>query len=174
MNKSERDELRRIIRQRTKVLRADIDARQAELIAEVDQRLDRQYTSDLKRWDDTQTLVNEAVLEANRRVNDVYRGFYGPEVWGERADRKVVFASPLDGPKKGQTIDRQKSVREIEVKVAQARTELERREVRLLEELAVGALESTDARDFLARIPTVGELVPSHRLAELTFDEGKS
>lgn len=48
------------------------------------------------------------------------------------------------------------------------RVELERREVTLLEELAVGTLESAEARDFLARIPTVGELVPSYRLAQIT------
>lgn len=167
MNKAERDELRRIIRQRTKVLRADIEARQAELISEVDRRLDEQYAAELKRWDDTQMLVKEVVGEANRRANDLYREYFGSERWGERHDRTVVSAAIPESPKRGQNADRSKAIREIDAKVAQARTELERREVALLEELAIGALESADARDFLSRIPTVGELVPSHRLTEL-------
>lgn len=167
MNKAERDELRRIIRQRTKVLRADIDARQAELISELDRQLDEQYAAELKRWDDTQMLIKEVVKEANRRANDVYRDYFGREQWGERHDRGVISALAHAGPKQGQFADRNKAIREIDAKVAQARTELERREVALLEELAVGALESADARQFLSRIPTVGELVPSHRLSQL-------
>lgn len=42
-----------------------------------------------------------------------------------------------------------------------------RQEADLLRSLAVDALESDEARSFLGRIPTVGELVPSVRLAEL-------
>lgn len=164
----ERNELRRIIRQRTKVLRADIDARRAELVVELDRQLKAETAADMKRWDDVQVVIKLAVEEANRRANDVYREFYGTEKWGVTHDRVVVHASTPDSPDGERRVDRREGLRQIEAKVSSAQAELERREVTLLEELAVGSLESAEAKDFMARIPTVAELVPSSRLAEIT------
>jgi hypothetical protein len=168
MTKSERDELRRIIRQRMKVLRADVSARQAELVAELDQRLTAWYAADLKAYNDVAYLVGEAVREANRKVNDLWRAYYGPDKWGVDADRPIVGAQPVAGPSQDRSTDRRTGIAQIEAQVRAALVELERREVALMEELAVGALESAEARDFLGRIPTVAELVPASRIAALT------
>ena len=55
----------------------------------------------------------------------------------------------------------------ITAQVKGALLRLDRDEADLLRTLAVGAIESEEARIFLDRIPTVGELVSSARLAEL-------
>lgn len=167
MNKSERDELRRLIRGRIKVLQADISTRRAELISELDQHLEGQYAAEMKRYDEGQFLIAEAVRAANRTANDVYREYFGKERWGEKADKQVVSAQQIEPPTREKSKERTTGVRAIEAKVLHARTELDRREQQLLEELTIGALESQDAKDFLARIPTVGELVPSSRLNEI-------
>lgn len=49
---------------------------------------------------------------------------------------------------------------------------LSRQEADLLSELAIGVLESAEARAFLGAIPTVGELVPAARLAQLEAQFG--
>ncbi len=168
---SERAELRRIIRQRTKVLRADIEARRTELVTELDRQLEAETSADMKRWNDVQGAIEEAVKEANRKANDLYREFYGADRWGISADKTVVYAQKPEGPPTERNNERRRRMRDIEAKVAGAHAELERREVTLLEELAIGALESAQAKDFLARIPTVAELVPSYRMAELAGGE---
>ena len=113
ITKAERTELRSIVRGQFKVLRAEFVQRQAELLAELEQRIaDRYGESDAGR-------------------------------------AKVAWR-----------------LREI-VEEAIA---LDRQEADLLRTLAVGALESEEARAFLAAIPTVGQLVPAARLAELDHD----
>lgn len=168
MNKTDRTELRGIIRRRMKVLRADIEARRRELYLQIDNQLERDYEADLKRWDDLQFLVQQAVDEANRKANDLYREHYGREKWGEKYDRPVVTADKPKGPARERQTEKTKRRAEVDSTVANAFVELDRCETDLLEELATGALESAEAKDFLARIPKVSELVPASRLEELT------
>ncbi len=54
--------------------------------------------------------------------------------------------------------------------VGDAKLKLARQEMDLLRDLSVGALKSEQAQQFLASIPSVGELVPRVRLAELEND----
>lgn len=175
MNKSERTELRGIIRRRMKVLRADIEARRRELYLDIDAQLERDYEADIKRWDDLQFLIGQAVDEANRKVNDLYRQHYGREVWGDKADRQLVTARTMESPQRERRAEMGQRRARVDATVAAAHVELDRREADILEELATGALESAEAQEFLARIPKVSELVPASRLEELTAnvtDEG--
>jgi hypothetical protein len=64
----------------------------------------------------------------------------------------------------------------IEAQIEGALMRLDREEADLLRTLAIGAIESEEARNFLSAIPTVAELVPASRLAELeaslTIEDG--
>lgn len=153
---------------RIKVLRADIEARRRELYLDIDAQLDREYEADIKAWDDLQFIIGEAVDEANRKVNDLYRQHYSREVWGEKTDKRLVTAVAPEAPQRQQNRKTYSRRAEVDATVATAFVELDRREADLLEELATGALESAEAREFLARIPKVSELVPASRLEELT------
>lgn len=168
MNKGERQELRGIIRRRMKVLRADIEARRRELYLDIDNTLEGQYQDELKQWDSTQFLIQQAVDEANRKVNDLYREFYGRQRWGETHDKAVVTAARMSGPERERQVEKMAGRAKVDATVAKAFVELDRRETDLLEELATGALESAEARQFLDRIPSVSELVPASRLEQLT------
>lgn len=175
MNKSERTELRGIIKRRIKVLRADIEARRRELYLDIDAQLDREYEADVKRWDDLQFVIGQAVDEANRKLNDLYRQHYGREVWGDKTDKTLVSARAPESPQRERHSEKTNRRAKVDSTVATAFVELDRREADLLEELATGALESAEAKEFLARIPKVSELVPTSRLEELTAnvtDEG--
>lgn len=166
MNKSERTELRRIIRARFKVLRADIDQRRAELETELAANVQASFAAHLKQWEDTQYLVQEVVREANRKANDLYRAAAGDK-WPTKSQPQVIGAATVADPRREERYDMlRKGRQEIDLKCRQALAATERREAEILEQLAVGALESADAKQFLSAIPTVGELVPAGRLMQ--------
>lgn len=169
MNKGEREELRRLMRARFKVLRADVSARQAELQVELEHQIADEYAAMDKAFDDAQYKVKLAVDEANRVANDVYRELYGREAWGDKHDRRIVVAQDAQKPGIQERAQRRRSgLAEIEARVKKALLELDRRENELLTELATSALESTAAKEFFGRIPSASELVPAYRLQEIT------
>ncbi len=168
MLKTERVELRRVIRQRMKILRADVKSREAELLEELNAALDERFAAEFKRYEDAQYLVEQARDKCNREVNDIWRAHFGNDVWGTKSDKALVLIQPVGCPvnrQKGQA--RYDGQAQIQRRVLAALAEIERRECALLEELAADAMETDDAKSFLARIPTVGELVPAARMAAI-------
>lgn len=169
MNKAERDELRRLIRAQIKVLRADIDARKAELEVELGTQIDAKYAAMDRAYDDALYRLSLLTDELNRKANDIARELHGTDQWGTKFDQQIVRTSTIPRPGLDERRrDMHRGHAEIEAKVARAKRELDRREAELLTELAVSGLESADAKAFFARIPSVTELVPSYRLPELT------
>lgn len=164
MNKGERDELRRLVRQRSKVLREEVKARTAELAADVEQKLvARFYERDEKRLhaereiqqiiDDANDKIAEAIGKVDHQITGVGRSAIPPaHIRWDTTDRMAL---------------RQAAMKDIESRAAAAVLSLSRQEVNLLEQLARGALESDEAMAFLASIPSVGELVPAARMEEL-------
>ncbi len=171
MTKGERTELRSVVRQQFKVLRSEVAQRSAELKAEARGMLNDKETEDDKKRANVDFLVNQAVLEANRKINDILRE-QGFEVRGDTERMWLAAPTGMWGNKYaggGTDKDRleRQTAADIDAKVQSALTTIDRQEADLLRELAVGALESAEAHAFLACIPTVSQLVPSTRLAEL-------
>jgi hypothetical protein len=164
MTKGERDELRRLVRQRTKVLRDEVKARTAELAADVEQQLiARFYERDEKRLEAEREIqgiiaaanvqVSEALAKTDSHLTGVGRSFIEPgRIFWDTSDRHALRAA---------------AIKDIEARAAAAVLVLSRQEVTLLEQLARGALESAEAMAFLDSIPSVGELVPAARMEEL-------
>lgn len=166
ITKSERAELRTLVRQQFRVLREEVVARQSELIAQSEREVTEKYAERDAAWEDVLHEVGEAEREANRRVNDaLYRhGF----VQRSSSERSWVSINLKDQPPDGGRMElRREAQARIRAKVSAALMELNRREADTLRDLAIGALESEEARAFLTSIPTVGDLVPAVRLAEL-------
>lgn len=169
VNKAEREELRRLLRSRFKVLRADVEARKAELEVELDDQIRASFEATDRAYDLAQYKLQLAVDEANRVANDIGRELYGPDTWGVKHDRTVVTARTLDRPGVNERQRaRMRGMLEIERRVKGALLELDRQENELLTDLATSALESTESIAFFNRIPNASELVPTYRLRELT------
>ncbi len=167
MNKGERDELRRLLRAQIKVLKGDIEARQAELEVELESDVEREFAARDREYDAAMFRVNQVADEANRAVNDIGRQLWG-EAWGVQHDRRLVTVSPPSKPGVTERRERlHKGRLDIERKVADAKRQLLRLENDLLTELATSALESAEAKAFFARIPKVTELVPSYRMQQI-------
>ena len=166
ITKTERVELKSLVRQQFKVLREEINARRTELIAQAERDVVERYAARDAQWEDVLHEVGEAEREANRRINDaLYRhGF----VQRESSERSWVSVKLQNDPPDGGRMElRREAHARIRAQVDSALMELNRREADTLRDLAVGALESEEARAFLTSIPTVGDLVPAIRLAEL-------
>lgn len=169
ISKAERTELRSVVRQQFKVLAAEVQQRRAELVADADRQVAARYADDDKAWREAEWLIEEAAREANRKANDVMRGLLG-DAWPASHDKVLVSAAPRlrqMQPTEERTEARSAMVHRIDAQVRQAQLSLARQEANLLTDLASDAVESAEARAFLRRIPTVSELVPAVRLAEL-------
>ncbi len=172
MNKSERAELRSLLRNRFKVLRSDVVARKAELHAELDHQLAEKYAARDLEYERALGRLQEAVKEANRTANDIARELWG-ERWPTTYDKSLVQGTPPEKPGVHErSQERRNGINAIEARVQQALTELARQENELLTELAVAALETAEAKEFFGRIPNVADLVPAYRLAQLAGPGG--
>lgn len=178
--KGERTELKSIVRQQFKVLRAEVLQRQAELEAEAEQRIVARYRDvDDKR--EALTWKIAGVLEtASREITDLLQGsnaVHGTERrygWDDDEPVEVSVERPVElhfPTIHWRTEDRvqlrRALVTAIHAEIKGALLQLDRQEADLLRTLAVGALESEEAHKFLTSIPSVAELVPAARLKEL-------
>lgn len=166
ITKAERSELRTLIRQRFKVLRADVEARRAELHSELEQRIEAKFAAADRAWNDAMFLVEEAAREANRKANDILRGLELEEYPADR-EFQIIMCRAVPKPSGERHELRRQGDARIEARVKAAYLELDRQEADLLTKLVVGGLESDEARAFLGEIPTVSALVPAERLLAL-------
>lgn len=167
ITKAERAELRSLIRQRFKLLRTEVAQRQVEMLADMEQNITERFATDDKAWDSAMFLIEEAKREANRKANDVMRELQPS--WPEHHDRDLigVYSQNLLRPTHGRNQLRYEGGKRIETQVKAALLSLDQQEAALLTRLALGVLESEEARAFLSEIPTVSALVPAVRLLEL-------
>lgn len=164
----ERRELRAIVRQQFKVLRTEVKQRERELVSEAEMRLVERYRDQDKRVDDLNWRIHEATNKANREIADLLKEF-GEEAEGGRFGRMGggLFAPTVNRRDEDRSQLHRALVSGIKAQVDQANLTLDRQEADLLRSLAMEVLESDAARAFLARIPTVSELVPAARLREI-------
>jgi hypothetical protein len=163
ITKTERSELKAIVRQQFRVLRAEVEQREAEVVADAEEQINGKYADEDAAWAEAARLAFEAVEVANRAVNDAYRELMGDEF----VEAGYVTGRVPPRPQRHRVALRQEAVAKIGAQVAGALLQLQRQEADLLRTLAVGALDSSEAHDFLGAIPTVGQLVPTARFAEL-------
>lgn len=167
ISRTERAELKTIVRSQFKVLRQEIEQRKAEVIADAEHQIADSYADEDERWSRAASLAHEAVLEANLKVNAAYR-----ELIPEHAESLYVVGRLPARPARKRVMLRQEAAARIGAQVEGALLRLARQEADLIRDLAMGALESAEARQFLASIPAVSELVPVARLAELEASLG--
>lgn len=173
ITKAERTELRSIVRQQFKVLRAETQQREAEMIAEMEQRIAEHYADVDQQRQALMWKCNEICEEASRQITDLLRGeevergslSRMSEISVERPIR--VGMEHIEWSREERVQRRRALVSAIQAQIKGALMQLDRQEADLLRTLAVGAIESEEARVFLTSIPTVSELVPASRLAEL-------
>lgn len=165
ISKGERAELRSVVKGQFKVLRAEIEQREAEMRDDVERQITAKYADEDQGWTVIEHEVHEACMEANRRINDALTN--GGYQIKNGTERMWIQTPRIAKPEKERYELRNAARVRINAQVKDARLRLDREETDLLRALAVNAIESDEAREFLSRIPSVGELVSGTRLAEL-------
>lgn len=163
MNAGERQALRQVVRQRMKVLRADVAARKAELEAELETRVAERFAARDKQVADLCNQLDAIWAQAMRDARDAVdtaKNTLGLEL----TYRGHATAPALSVDSNERFVMRRQLAAEIERQVKNALVDIDRREADLIEEITVDGLETEAAKDFLGRIPTVGQLVPGSRL----------
>lgn len=164
----ERRELRAVVRQQIKVLRAEVKQRKAELVSEAERQLVERYREDDVKANALSTALSELTQKANTELRDLlkehdagvgryrqsaYNGWFTtPSVTRTGDDRTQLHKALMAG---------------IESQVQDAQLTLDRQEADLLRSLASEGVTTEAGRGFLDSIPTVAELVPSRRLKEI-------
>lgn len=167
MNAGERQALRQVVRQRMKVLRADVAARKAELEAELEARVAEQFAARDKLVADLNDVISgiwdQAVKDARAAVEAVQKDH--PDLPLTYKGQSTAPALAIDNGERFHL--RRRLAAEIESQVKNALVDIDRREADLVEEITIDGLETDAAKDFLNRIPTVGQLVPGARLTQM-------
>lgn len=166
ITKGERDELRRIVRQDFKVLAEEMKVRRAEMVAEIEQRVAQRFEPSDQAAEACQRQMGDIIQNANEAITKAIADLKAA------ADGYMIAWNPLATPRLFVVPEKREEMRraliaDLDARIAEATLRVHRQEADLLKGLASGALESDAAREFLASIPTVAQLVPADRLAEL-------
>ena len=160
ISKADREELAKILTARERVAKSVVEQRAAELLADVEQQLAARYTISDEAWRDLTDAAKKVIGEADAEIARRCQVLGIPETFrpslelswysrGENADKKrraelrLVAETRIDALAK-------KALVVIKTKSLDGRTLL-----------AAGALESAEARAFLAAMPTVETLMPA-------------
>jgi hypothetical protein len=166
MTKAERDELARLIRQRAKVDRANIDARRAELLADFEQSMatvyDREDAAWRDIWEDAQRQHREIEERLKQRADEL--GI--PHLFRPRAIELWMRRGQNEDP------DRRREFRKVaetrlDAMARRAKLRVDEAEVATLGKIVAHGLTTTLAVEFLAAMPQVGELMQPLDRAEI-------
>lgn len=164
LTKTERSELRSLIRRRAVIAKKDIDARKAVLLADFEEQLTEEFQPEDERWAEVVRSAERAVRDANRELTEVFdrlnvRKDIRPQLgvaWGMRPDIDM---------RKWQL--RRAAKRRAEAMCDEAKLAIDRQAVAIEGRLAATALISTEASEWLASLPQVDDLVRSLDVASV-------
>jgi hypothetical protein len=164
----DRRELRSLVKKQFAVLRNDVKRRKDELTSEIESELLRRYRAQDERIAAARNEIEEArrvYEETVKRIMNDLRSV-DPEL-----EMAVGYNGRLNVNDPNRSQLHRALIASIPQQIADASTKLDQQELDLLRDLTIGALDTNAAQQFLSRIPTVGELVPKARLAELNTGE---
>lgn len=167
ITKGERTELKSMVRQQFKVLRAEVIQRRAEMMVEVEAAIGERYRSHDEQFAEAGRIIRDIVHKANIDAVDALSNAKVPIIWYRGESGSVVSVSLPQLDTRDRYNEKATAEAQIEAMVKGALLALDRQEADLVRTLTIGALESAEAKAFLAGIPTVGELVSIARLREL-------
>jgi len=166
MLKTERDELAKVVRLRARVAKADVDQRQAQLLADVEGRLAASFDAHDEVWADLTMLADEGIRklddELARRCDELgvsleFRPFLRVQWYGRGANAEQARRAEL----------RKVAERQLEASGRKAKLEVDKRTAELLTALHTDGIDSEKARNFLAAMPSIEQLMPKIQIPEL-------
>lgn len=169
MTPGDRRELRSIVKKQFTVLHKEVKRRSEEMKSEVETGLLERYRAQDEAVVAAKAEVEELQRDMERQLSDIRRRLTDahPELSVEVGIGYGRLALTAKDDSRAQL--HRAALAAIPTKIIDAETRLDQDELGLLRELTVGALTTEEAHEFMARIPTVGVLVPTARLPELDW-----
>ncbi len=166
MTKADRAELAKLWKAKIRVAKAGVEQRKAEQLAHAEAQLAARYEFDDAAWADVTAVAKQAVEEADAAIAERCEKLGIPERF--RPEIRLAWY----GRGENAIAERRAELRKvaqthIEADIRQAKHVLAATEVEGLTQLAVGGLESDEAREFLASMPTPEALMPPLDMMEL-------
>lgn len=168
MNKGEREDLQRLVRQREKVLKSAAKQRSAELLADFENQMGQEYSFDQDAvWEQAKKVADHEVQKAQAVVAARCRELGIPD----RFAPSLGLSWHARGY--GNTVERRRdelrrmATTQIASIEAKAVTEIEMSCLEAQTQIAVAGLTSDAARSFLEKLPSIQALMPRLSFAEV-------
>lgn len=166
MSKTERDELSRLLRARSRLAKSVIDQRVAELLADAERQLATEYKIDDDAWRHLTAAATQAVKSADAELARTCHALGIPQEF--RPSLSVSWWKRGENAWKERRAELRRVVQtRLDAMAREARVVIESKVLEGLTMLAAGALKSAEAREFLASMPTVEMLMPALDISAL-------
>lgn len=166
MTKAERLELAKIVRQRGKLSKDDVDTQKATILADAEAALSRKFDEQDAAWSELTADARRYMAEVQEKLTArcealgipvEFRPSYGLAWFSRGSNADPRRRAELRTAVKAQA----------EASARAAKLAIDRQCVQIQEQIMVGGFESTAAREFIESLPTAEELMPALRLPEL-------
>jgi hypothetical protein len=167
MNKSERDDLARLARQRAKLAKADAAQREKILLAEIEDLIAAEFAARDELWAEAVAIAEEAAVKANGQIaaQCALLGIAAKHAPGLELRWRSRSSELADSGRRSEVC--KLAEKRLAALTAAARLEIDRRLLATETALIAPSLESEDARAFLAAMPSAEQLMPSLSLGDL-------
>ena len=160
MTKGEREELSKLLKARSRLAGRVVDQRAAELLADAETQLAKEYKIDDAAWSTLTAEAKNVVRDADKEIARRCRALGIPDEFRPGLDL-MWYRRGENALKERRAELRKVAQTRIHAMAAAARVEIETKALDGLTLLAQGALESAEARAFLSSMPTVEALMPA-------------
>jgi hypothetical protein len=166
ISKAEREELRAVLKGRARLVKKIIEQRGAQLLADAEQKLAAEYKIDAEAWKDLTAGAHAAVKQADAELARRCRALGIPAEF--RPSLNLSWYGRGENALNARRVElRRVAVTRINAMAKEAEVQMETKALDGLELLARSALESAEAQQFLASMPTVEALMPALDVAQL-------
>lgn len=165
MSQRDRQELRRILRARFELLHAQVYQREQELQRRIEAEIRTEHEAQMKaaqkKAERLQAKAEKLLAEAEEIETEMAAQGVVPGYGGRRSGYPL-FTYTIQS--EWQPVDLQGKIKRAYSEITEAagyhKIDLRLQELQLEEELAIGALGSDEAKQFLNKVPTIDTLLP--------------
>lgn len=169
MTKTEREELKRLARERARVAKAETERRSADLKAAFEQQVVSFYTYDRDEvWEELHNEIQAALTETNEKIRERAIELGIPEDFAPTVAFTWHARNPRVEVQRSQQEVRRAAYKQIEAMERTAKHEIDRAALEVQTQLVAEGLTSGRAIEFLGSMPSVEALMPAVDIRELT------
>jgi hypothetical protein len=167
VNKSERDDLIRLVRLRAKQARSDAETRAKILAAEIEDLMAAQFEAEDELWVRAVVIAEKAAVQANERIAEQCARLGIPPQHAPGLELRWRARSPefTSGGRRAEL--RKLAQARLAALTAAAKSAVDGQALDAETALVAGSLESEDARAVLDALPTAEQLMPALSLDDL-------